>query len=236
VAPVPAPRVPDVETAPEVLERPVAPEVSETPVEERPETAPEEATTEIITEADEPTGGPVAPTTSPRPTARPARAPVQVAAQQPVSEPETSVTDPAPEPTPPPSDTLADAINSAVADLVAEADTPTRSAGPPLSQGVRDGFRVAVEACWNVGSLSSEALRTTVVVGFDMARDGRPNGDTIRLIEFSGGSDTAAQQAFEAARRAVLRCGRSGFSLPEESYDAWRQVELVFNPNGMRLR
>jgi hypothetical protein len=93
-----------------------------------------------------------------------------------------------------------------------------------------------VQACWNVGALSTEALGTTVVVAFDMARDGRPDQGTMRLLEFSGGSEAAAQQAYEAARRAVIRCGVNGYDLPEESYDRWRQVELVFNPEGMRLR
>jgi hypothetical protein len=93
-----------------------------------------------------------------------------------------------------------------------------------------------VQACWNVGALSTEALGTTVVVAFDMARDGRPEQGTMRLLEFSGGSEAAAQQAYEAARRAIIRCGVNGYDLPEESYDHWRQVELVFNPEGMRLR
>ena len=46
----------------------------------------------------------------------------------------------------------------------------------------------------------------------------------------------AALQAYEAARRAIIRCGTNGFDLPQESYDRWRQIELVFNPEGMRLR
>jgi hypothetical protein len=101
---------------------------------------------------------------------------------------------------------------------------------------VRDGFRVAVQACWNVGALSTEALNTTVVVAFDMSRDARPDAATMRMIEFSGGSETAANQAYEAARRAIIRCGANGYGLPEESYGRWQQVELVFNPDGMRLR
>jgi hypothetical protein len=117
-----------------------------------------------------------------------------------------------------------------------ETAQPAAPSGPPLTQGARDGFRIAVQACWNVGALSTEALGTTVVVAFDMARDGRPEQGTLRLLEFSGGSEAAAQQAYEAARRAIIRCGVNGYDLPEESYDRWRQVELVFNPEGMRLR
>jgi hypothetical protein len=218
-----------VETAPEVLDQPVNPDTSDAPAEEAPQTAPEEATTEIVTEAETPSGGPVAPVASLRPPPRPAR-------PTPLAEPtETAaVPEPAPEPE---ADPLADAIASAVADANAtETAQPAAPSGPPLTQGARDGFRIAVQGCWNVGALSTEALGTTVVVAFDMGRDGVPVGSSLRLLEFSGGSEAAAQQAYEAARRAIIRCGVNGYDLPEESYDRWRQVELVFNPEGMRLR
>ncbi len=230
VAPMPAPAPePDVETAPEVLDQPVNPDTSDAPAEEAPETAPEEATTEIVTEAETPSGGPVAPVASLRPPPRPAR-------PTPPAEPTEAAAAPEPEPEAE-VDPLADAIASAVADANAtETAQPAAPSGPALTQGARDGFRIAVQACWNVGALSTEALGTTVVVAFDMARDGKPEQPTIRLLEFSGGSEAAAQQAYEAARRAIIRCGVNGYDLPEESYDRWRQVELVFNPEGMRLR
>ncbi len=247
IAPVAAPLPePDVETAPEVLEQPTEEAVAEeTPVEEVPETAPEEATTEIVTEAEEPAAA-LAPTASVRPTARPNRlAPVEEPVEEAVAEVETPAEDPAPE-TPvedtasvePEEDPLAAAIAGAVAEAV-ETEEPAADsipAGPPISQGVAEGFRVAVSACWNVGSLSTEAQGTTVAIAFELDRDARPIEGTLRMIEYSGGSETAARQAYEAARRAVLRCGARGYDLPEESYGRWRLVELVFNPEGMRLR
>ncbi|MBF9059911.1 energy transducer TonB, partial [Rhodobacterales bacterium HKCCSP123] len=121
-------------------------------------------------------------------------------------------------------------------DAVTEPTPPAQPSGPPLTAAARDGFRIAVSSCWNVGSLSNEAQATTVVVGFDMSREGRPVDGTLRLVSYDGGSQSAAQQAYEAARRAILRCGANGYGLPAESYDHWRQVELVFNPEGMRLR
>lgn len=228
IAPLPAPAPePEVEIAPEAVTQSTAPAPSATPVEAAPEAAPEEATTEIVTEAETPSGGPLGPVASIRPPTRPARPrPVEAAA-------------PAPDPAPPPpepepaADPLADAIASAVAQAV---QAPSAPSGPPLSAGAREGFRVAVSTCWNVGSLSTEAQGTTVVVGFDMTPEGRPVDGSLRLISSKGGGTLAAQQAFEAARRAILRCGANGYNLPVESYDDWRQVELVFNPEGMRLR
>ena len=95
---------------------------------------------------------------------------------------------------------------------------------------------MAVQQCWNVGSLSSEALRVTVIVGLSVAQTGVPEAGSIRMVDFTDGSEAAARQAFEAARSAIIRCGARGFPLQPEKYDQWRKMELVFNPNGMRLR
>jgi len=229
--PTPAPEE-DVAVAPEATPETADPTPSETPIEREQVAAPEEATTEIVTEAERPSGGPLGPLASIRPPTRPERPrPVETAEPAP---------DPPPDPTPQPAaDPLADAIASAVANAVSEPQQPvppTQPSGPPLTAAARDGFRLAVSSCWNVGSLSNEAQATTVVVGFDMSREGRPVDGTLRLVSYDGGSEAAAQQAYEAARRAILRCGANGYGLPAESYDHWRQVELVFNPEGMRLR
>ncbi len=211
---------PDVEVAPDVIDQPTESEASETPVEEQAPTAPEEATTEIVTEAEEPSGGPLGPLASVRPTARPNRpAPVETTAPAPEEE----------------SDPIADAVAAAVAEAATTAPRPEPTS-PPLSSAVRDGFRLAVGNCWNLGATSTDASRITVVVAFDMERSGRPVISSIRMLEFSGGSQAGAQVAYAAARRAIIRCGTNGYDLPEESFDRWSQVELVFNPDGMRLR
>lgn len=223
VAPLPAPAPPpEAEIAPEIVTRP-EPSETPSPVPDTPPTAPEESTTEIVTEAETPAAA-LAPVSSFRPPARPIRTVAE--APTPDSPPEVEDRDP-----------LADAIAAAVAEATTEAPpAPATPAGPPLSAGQRDGLRLAVQQCWNVGSLSSEALQTVVTISVQMARDGRPETGSIRMIESRGGSDAAARQAFEAARRAVIRCGASGYDLPEESYDHWRVLEITFNPEEMRLR
>jgi len=60
--------------------------------------------------------------------------------------------------------------------------------GPPLSSGEKESLRVAVSSCWNVGSLSSEALQTTVTVSVAMNADGTPIPELITLEGSSGGS------------------------------------------------
>jgi hypothetical protein len=236
--PRPAPRVapepvapPEPDTRVDDVTRPeVAPdegaEVAEEPQEA---TAPEEAATEIVTEAEE---RPEAPAASLRPRARPARP----AAPAPQPEPDTQTaadTPPAPAP-----DTDRDAVQDALAAALGQDSAPaaSRASGPPLTAGEKDALRVAVQQCWNVGSLSSEALATTVVVAVDMAETGRPDIASIRMLSHSGGSATAARQSFEAARRAIIRCGADGFDLPREKYEQWRDIEMTFNPEKMRIK
>ncbi|MBF9041284.1 MAG: hypothetical protein ACO2ZI_05985 [Paracoccaceae bacterium] len=225
VAPTPAPAPPpDAEIAPTVVEATPEPDAqSRTPVEQQVAQAPEAATTQIVTEAETPTAS-LAPIASPVPTARP---------QRPTPEP---TPEPEPQPEPEPADPLADAIAAAVADAVSASATPSVPSGPPLSSGEVDGLIADVRACWNLGALSSEAQRTIVTISVTLGQDGRPNAGSIRMIDSSGGSDASVSQAFEAGRRAILRCGASGFNLPPEKYDQWQTIEMVFNPEQMRLR
>jgi len=90
--------------------------------------------------------------------------------------------------------------------------------------------------CWNVGALSSDALQVTVTVAVTVAQSGVPDAGSVRMIGFQGGTEAGALQAYEAARRAILRCGAKGFQLPQEKYDQWREIEMEFNPSKMRIK
>lgn len=222
VAPVPiAPPAPDI-AVDEVVQPEIAPdEGAEIEQEVQEETAPEAASDRIVTEADEEDQqANVAPAQSLRPKTRPRRpTPSELPAEPPVEEN---------------NDAVGDAVAEALAgggDVIA----PVPS-GPPLTRGEKDALRVSVSACWNVGSLSTEALRTTVVVGVSLSQDGKPDTGSIRMLSSTGGSGTAAKQAFEAARRAIIRCGAKGFQLPPDKYGQWRDIEMTFNPERMRIK
>jgi hypothetical protein len=216
VAPDPvAPPDPEAQIDP-VEQTAIAPDAEATAPEQEQQqdaTAPEAAVPEVVTEATN------APAASARP---PGRRPAA----------------PAPQPTAQPAETETDTVNNddVLQALAAAQDEPATPSGPPLSSGERDALRVAVSNCWNVGSLSSEALRTTVIVAVSMNQDGTPISGSIELISSSGGSQTAARQAFEAARRAIIRCGAGGYDLPTEKYDHWQDIEMTFNPESMRVR
>jgi hypothetical protein len=218
---------PDPEALPDPVEQEaVAPDTSGEVMQDPAEaTAPEAAATEIVTEAEKPAA---APEQSPRPPARRPEPPVQTATPKPEEAPE------APSNT---EDSTEDAVASALAEaLAAPSSAPAVPQGPPLSSGEKESLRVAVSNCWNVGALSTDALNTTVVVAVSMAQDGKPLVPTIRMLASSGGSDGAARQAFEAARRAIIRCGAKGFDLPSEKYSQWQEIEMTFNPERMRVK
>ncbi len=95
---------------------------------------------------------------------------------------------------------------------------------------------LSVQRCWNVGELSSDALRVAVAVSIEMNRDATPVADSIRLVRHSGESELLARQAFDTARRAIIRCGVNGFDLPAEKYGQWREIEMTFDPSNMRIK
>lgn len=212
----------------EVVREEVVPDNSaeaEVVAEEQEPTAPEQTTTQIVIED-------LAPTTSVRPATRPSRpAPPAPAVT------ETAQETPAPDPAPTPPATPQVNENDVAAALEAAlgaAAAPAVAAGPPMTGAERDSFRLAVNRCWNVDP-GSVAARVTVEVGFSLSPDGSVIGSEVRLLS-SDGDQSATNTAFEAARRAILRCQSGGYQLPADKYDQWKDVVITFDPSGMRLR
>ncbi|MEY8883311.1 cell envelope biogenesis protein TolA [Donghicola sp. XS_ASV15] len=239
VAPEPVEAPPeDVEVAPERQEAADAEVPAEAPVqEEQQAAAPEAATTEIVTEAEEPASSMER---SLRPMMRPNRPtppPVETAEAEEPAEEEPPAETPAEEPEPA-ADPLAGALEGALAEALGGATSepaPSRSAAPPLSAGEREGLRVSVQQCWVV-DVGSQAANVTVVVGMNMNPDGTVDQGSINLVSASGGEGPAVETAYQAARRAILRCQRQGYPLPSEKYEQWKQIEMTFDPSQMRLR
>ncbi|WP_108816448.1 energy transducer TonB [Loktanella sp. Alg231-35] len=201
--------VPDDSAEPEVV------------AEEQDATAPEETTTAIVIED-------LAPSTSVRPSPRPSR-------PTPQPEPEVEVTETATEqPAPPEPAQSEDDVAAALEAALGATEAPAAAAGPPMTGSERDSFRVSVNRCWNVDP-GSVAARVTVEVGFSLDREGKVQGNDVRLIS-SDGDQSATNTAFEAARRAILRCQSGGYELPADKYDQWKDVVITFDPSGMRLR
>jgi len=109
----------------------------------------------------------------------------------------------------------------ALAALIAAATSP--AAAEPFRAEVAH----MIALCWNTRPLSPEAQAASVTVAVEFDRDGVLLPGSVRLIA-SNAPDPIAQEAFEAARRAVLRCGATGLPLPPDQYEHWRHMELIF--------
>ncbi len=228
--PTPAPRI-DKQSAPkpdssakeaETTVKEAAPDEAAEKVEEaKQEQAPKEAATEIVTEAEKLSE--YAPTTSSVPRSRPKGIKPKIA------EVET------PEPKEEPKDNTADEIAKALAQAEKEVqeNKPAVPVGPPLTGGEREGLVLAVQKCWNVPVGLQNADNLAVVIGIELNLDGKLAGAP-KLLEPSGTPTGALKQAFEAGRRALIRC--APYDLPQDKYEQWRQIEVVFNPEKMVLR
>ena len=213
VAPEPvAPPPPDTKID-DVLKEATKPDDTPSDNIEEPEeaTAPEEAAAEIVTEAKEQVA--LAPKASLRPVLRPG--------SRPTARPQTNS-----------GSSASSSTDAAVAAALGE--EPAAPSGPPLTQGEKDSMRVAVQNCWVV-DVGGQSSNVTVTVRFNLDREGKVSS-AVELLSSEGGDERAVDTAFQSARRAILRCQKGGYKLPIEKYDHWREVEITFNPEKMRLK
>jgi hypothetical protein len=111
------------------------------------------------------------------------------------------------------------------------AEATSLPVGPPLSNSEKDGLKLAVQRCWNVPAGVRDAQELKVTLAAELAADGSVINASIRMIEPRNAPDGRFQQAYEAGRRALIRC--SPYTLPRDKYAQWRNIEVVFNPEGM---
>ena len=96
-------------------------------------------------------------------------------------------------------------------------------------------FRKTVSSCWNLNVGSPEAY-VSITLSFELDKDGKVNASTIKLVSNSDGSDAAVYEAFQSARRAILRCQGEGYPLPKNKYERWKFIEITFDPTDIRER
>lgn len=106
------------------------------------------------------------------------------------------------------------------------ADEPA-TAAPNLTaeQGARLSHHIS--ACWQ---RAPGAEQVAVTVEIRLSPDRRPT--SVELLRSDAASPAQQASAFEAARRAVLRCAASGegLPLPLSAYDHWKVIHLTFAP------
>lgn len=100
---------------------------------------------------------------------------------------------------------------------------------PRLSQTEIDALRARIQECWTVPAGATEAKDLVVQVRILFRPDGSLQAEPILL---NHGSGPYFQVAAEAALRAVRRCAPYNF-LPAAKYEAWKDVEVTFDPRDM---
>ena len=105
------------------------------------------------------------------------------------------------------------------------------SSGSGLTKQELVSFRREVQACW-----LAKSETPAVTLGFSLDRMGRPSASSVREVSHAAAPKDKVAESFAAAKRAVLRCGRDGFSLPVEKYEQWRDIELTFDPERTILK
>jgi len=105
-------------------------------------------------------------------------------------------------------------------------------AGPPMTGAEKDGLKLAVQRCWNVPAGLRDAQELKVTLAAELNADGSVISGSIRMIEPSPAPDARFKSAFDAGRRALIRCSPYT-DLPRDKYAQWQNLEVVFNPEGM---
>lgn len=99
-----------------------------------------------------------------------------------------------------------------------------------LTEGERDLLQAAISNCWNLSAVPTEAQNTVITVHVSLSEDAKPDFTSIRMTNFTGGSQSSADIMLAAAQSAIFRCGHDGYPLPFDKYDQWKDLELVFDP------
>lgn len=206
-------------------------EPSEEPAEETTdetvEAAKPESTTEIVTEADEVDPNSAAPIKSARPKGRPSdivqRAQARKEAAEKTKKRELAAAKAK-------ADKAAREELEAALKADAEASKPS---GPPLTGREKGALVLAVQQCWTppIGVQNAGDLKVTLLV--ELNEQGKITGGPT-LVSPAGDPQGVVKQAFEAGRRALLRCGP--YKLPADKYEQWKQIEVTFNPQNMVVR
>jgi len=214
-------------------------EASDEPALEKPENimdkAKPESTTQIVTEAEEIEPNIIAPTKSARPRGRPADVLQKALASKKVEKARSD-------------ELVADATAQKMVDederkkaeveaiekaLKAVQEEPVKPSGPPLTGREKGALVLAVQKCWAppIGVQNASDLKVTLLVKLNA--QGKITGKPT-LVSPSGSPQGVVKQAYEAGRRALLRC--APYDLPKDKYEQWRDIEVTFNPQKMVVR
>lgn len=129
-----------------------------------------------------------------------------------------------------PDDVIVTACAKSAVTTDGERLTQLRSSAPsqPFTQSEEAGLLAAMRRCWNppMAATSTPGLFVRLLVNLN------PDGSVDGVPEIlTGLANDLVRSTAASAQRAVQQCGP--YSLPEASYDRWRQIEVTFDPSDL---
>lgn len=91
-------------------------------------------------------------------------------------------------------------------------------------------IQAQIYPCWSPPMGSAAQGGAKVIISAEFGRDGS-NARPPRIAEIASADPAYGRLIAESARRAVIRC--APLTLPGELFDAWREVDLVFDPSDL---
>lgn len=125
---------------------------------------------------------------------------------------------------------------SEAAEAEAAAEAAAAETATPDRAAIAAQISEAIRACWNVASLSPEATIVRIRLGFNTTPEGEVIRSSIEMMDFSNGTQDAAEEALVQAFAAIMRCGNNGLDLPPETHEIWQRVEMTFDAASMVTR
>jgi outer membrane biosynthesis protein TonB len=104
-----------------------------------------------------------------------------------------------------------------------------RGSAPQLSQNEIDALRARIQQCWNPPAGQADAKELTVLVRIQFNPDGSLATAPQLLSRVAAGYQ---QVAAESALRAIRRCAPYSF-MPAAKYEAWKDIEVNFDPRDL---
>jgi hypothetical protein len=124
-----------------------------------------------------------------------------------------------------------DATAKSILESLKEINEPKAFLGLTDEQKLSVGniIRNKMKLCWNPPVGVENGLTNIMILGLKFDIDGKLVESPVNLTPNSG---VGSLQAFEAARRAVIRCSPYN-ELDPEIYDGWKELNLKINPKSM---
>ena len=115
---------------------------------------------------------------------------------------------------------------------IAEGTFKTDHGDGPYIQTAED-FSDTIMNCWSV-NMDDPAATVMVQIGFSLLDAGKVDYESIRLLHHDAADHDTALRAFEAGRRAIVRCQKGGYQILPEKYEELKETVLTFDPKNFR--